>query len=404
MMQFIKKHNYRHDFHLFKDGKEIYFDNACQTLRPRPVINAITEYYEEYPVCAGRGVYEMGGKVTNKIKTTRKIISKFINSKKPEEIIFTRNTTEGINLIASSLNLKKGDVVLTTDKEHNSNLIPWQKIAKEKGIIHKIVPSQKDNTFNINAYKKILTESRVKLVSMGHISNLDGVSIPAEEIIKEAHLKGALVMLDGAQSVPHTEVNVRKLDVDFLAFSGHKLLGPTGTGVLYGKYKLLEKLEPFMVGGDTVDHSTYEGHEMFLPPRKFEAGLQNYAGIIGLGAAVKYLQKVGFKKIKETELKLNTYITEELQKIENLHIIGPANPTQRGGIISFYIDRVDSHKIALILDNMSNIMIRSGRHCVHSWFEDRGIKNSARVSLYFYNTKEECEIFIKSLKKILSII
>ncbi|MCL4354198.1 cysteine desulfurase [Patescibacteria group bacterium] len=393
----------RKDFSILADNKWIYFDNACQSLRPKSVIDAITEYYQEYPACSGRSMHSLATKVSQKCDEARTIISKFIGAKRKEEIIFTRNTTEGINLIANSLELRKGDVVITTDKEHNSNLIPWQMLVKKKGIIHKIIPSNPDNTFNLNAYENEMN-GEVKLVSMGFTSNLDGVTIPAKEVIKIAHKYKSLVLLDAAQTVPHQRINVTDLDVDFLAFSGHKMLGPSGMGVFYGKYKLLEKLSPFMVGGDTVSSSTYTSNEFLPPPEKFEAGLQDYAGIIGLGEAVKYLSKIGFSEIEKVERKLNVYVSQELLKIPNLKIVGPQDPDLRGGIISFYIEGVDHHQVAIILNQSANIMVRSGQHCVHSWFNDRQIKGSLRVSLYFYNTLEEAELFVKSLKQVLQVL
>lgn len=400
----------RQDFPLFEaelNGKPVvYFDNACQTLRPRAVINAISEYYEKYPACGGRSSHKLAHTVTEKCEEARKTIAKFIGAKRKEEIIFTRNTTEGINLIAKSLELNRGDIVVTTDKEHNSNLIPWQILAEKKGIIHKIVPSKQDNSFDLEKFKEIMEESRgnVKLTAMVFTSNLDGASIPAKEIIKISHQYGAMVLLDAAQAAPHQKIDADKLDADFMAFSGHKMLGPSGTGILYGKYRLLEKLEPFLTGGDTVEYSTYGGHKFLPPPEKFEAGLQDYAGIIGLGEAVKYMEKIGLKNIAAQEYKLNKFITEEITEIPGIEIIGPANPALRGGIISFYIAGVDSHQIALILDETANVMIRSGQHCAHSWFDSRGIKGSARASLYFYNTIDECRVFVQNLKKIINVL
>ena len=396
----------RKDFPIFDkniNGKPVvYFDSACMSLKPRQVVEAMSEYYFDYPACAGRSSHRLGEMATKKIKETRQSVAQFINAKSEKEIVFTRNTTESINLVANSFDLKAGDLVLTTDKEHNSNLIPWQLLSKRKSIRHEIVKSKEDGEFDVELFKEMVKGA--KLVSMVHRSNLDGTAIPAKEIIKIAHENGALVLLDAAQSIPHQKVDVKDLDVDFLAFSGHKMLGPTGTGVLYGKYKLLEELEPFLVGGDTVEYSTYKEYKMLLPPEKFEAGLQDYAGIIGLGAAVKYLQLVGFDDIQDHEFKLNRYITEELIKIPKIKIIGPANSALRSGIISFYIEGLNMNQFAVMLDSMSNVMIRSGRHCVHSWFDARGIINSARVSLYFYNTMEEAKIFVESINKIIKII
>lgn len=381
--------------------KIIYFDSACMSLKPRQVVEAMNQYYFEFPACAGRSSHRLGELVTKKVKEARQAIAKFINADE-QEIVFTRNTTEAINLLANSLDLKNGDVVLSTDREHNSNLIPWQILAKKKGIRHEIVRSGGDGVFDLKKYKKLVKGA--KLVALVHTSNLDGTTIPAKEIIKIAHDNGALVFLDAAQSAPHQKLDVKDLDVDFLAFSGHKMLGPTGTGVFYGKYNLLQKLEPFLVGGDTVEYSTYDDHRMLQAPAKFEAGLQDYAGIIGFGEAVKYLEQVGFDNIREQELKLNRYMTEEISKFTKVKIIGSSDSDLRSGIISFYIDGVDMHQVAIMLDEMSGVMIRSGQHCVHSWFNDRKIKNSARASLYFYNTMAETEEFIGSLNKIMKIL
>jgi len=245
---------------------------------------------------------------------------------------------------------------------------------------------------------------KAKLVAMLFISNLDGVSVPVEEIIRTAHQYNCKVLLDAAQAAPHKKINVSKLDVDFLAFSGHKMLGPSGIGALYGKYHLLEKLEPFLVGGETVEHSTYETHKLLPPPEKFEAGLQNYAGIIGFGKAVEYLEKIGFDNIAKQEYKLNKFITKEISNIPEIEVIGPPDPAKRGSIISFYIKGISAHQIALILDETANIMIRSGQHCTHSWFSSHGIPNAARASLYFYNTVEEAQVFVENLKEIIKLL
>ncbi len=393
----------RNDFPILsKEG--IYFDNACQSLRPQQVIDAITEYYREYPACGGRSMHHLAAKVTQKCDEARQTIANFVNAKTKEEIIFTRNTTEGINLVAHSLGFKKGDIVITTDKEHNSNLIPWQILKEKIGIKHIILPSKIDNTFDTENFKKVLNNDKVKLVSFGMTSNLDGVTIPVKEIISLAHKSSALVLLDGAQAVPHQKIDVQDIDVDFLAFSGHKMLGPSGTGVLYGKYKLLEELAPFIVGGDTVSESTYTSYKFLSPPEKFEAGLQDYAGIIGLGEAVKYINKVGYEFIQKQELLLNKYITSELQNISGLKVIGPSDSEKRGGIVSFYIPNKDHHQIAIMLDETAKIMVRSGQHCVHSWFNAKNIKGSVRASVYFYNTMEEAEIFVRELKKICFVL
>jgi len=381
----------------FNNKPLIYFDSACMSLKPKQVLDAMNEYYTDYTSCVGRSAHRLGRIATDKYSEAREKIAKFIGAK-PEEIIFTRNTTEGINLIAHSLDFKSGDIVLTTDKEHNSNLLPWQ-LLKDKGISHKICKSSSDGCFDFENFEKELCRS-VKLVSMVHTSNVDGVTIPAKDIIKRAHENKSLVLLDAAQYAPHKRIDVKKLDVDFMAFSGHKMLGPTGVGILYGKYALLEKLKPFMVGGNTVKNTTYETHEFLKPPAKFEAGLQNYAGAIGFGAAVDYLQKIGLDSIEVHETELNRMISKEISEIPKLKILGPQNPELRSGIISFVIEGMDNHVIAQLLDKMENIAVRSGEHCAHSWFNAHKLQGSVRASLYLYNTKEEAKIFIETLKKI----
>jgi len=255
----------------------------------------------------------------------------------------------------------------------------------------------------MQAFEKLLDE-RVKLVCLGYTANLDGASIPAGEVIEKAHLNGSLVLLDAAQTAPHRGIDVKALEVDFLALSGHKMLGPSGTGVLFGRYRLLEQLRPFMVGGGTVVSSTYDDCQFLPPPEKFEAGLHDYAGIIGLGAAVAYLEGIGFNAIEKQELLLNRFITDQIREIPRVRLIGPPDPEQRGGIISLYIDGIDPHRIALMLDQMADVMVRSGQHCVHSWFNARGLPGSLRASVYFYNTLEEAELFVRSLRKIEKVL
>ncbi len=397
----------RQDFPILQEGSGrknvVYLDTACQSLRPKPVIDAVNQYYLRMSACSGRSMHQLAAEVTRQCDQARTAVAKFFGAGKKEEIVFTRNTTEGINLVANSLELKPGDVVLIGDKEHNSNLIPWQAQARKRGVVLRIIPSREDNTFNMEAFEKMLTPP-VKLVALGYTSNLDGVTAPVEEVIQRAHRGGALVLLDAAQAAPHRKINVKALDVDFLALSGHKMLGPSGTGVLYGKYQLLEQMETFLVGGDTVSSSTYDSCQFLPPPEKFEAGLQDYAGIIGLGAAVKYLQDVGFEAIQKQEQQLNECITAEIKDLPGLKIIGPADPKLRGGIFTFYIEGIDSHRIALMLDQMANIEVRSGQHCVHSWFNAHDIQGSVRASTYFYNTLEEAMLFTSNLKKIRKVL
>ena len=389
----------RKDFPPLEKGV-IYLDNACMSLKPIQVIEKINEYYKNYPACCGRSLHKFSNKVGEEVEKSRGEIKNLINARKKQEIIFSKNTTEGINLVANGLQLKPGDEIILTDKEHNSNLIPWLKLSKEKGVVIKITESDKDNCFSMENFEKILNE-KTKLVSIVHTSNLDGVTNPIKEIIQKSHSQGALVLIDGAQSTPHKEIDVRELNADFFVFSGHKMLGPTGTGVLYGKKELLEKLNQFLVGGQTVIDSTYTGYEPEELPMKFEAGLQNYAGIIGLSEATKYLKRIGLKKIEKHEIKLNEIITSELG--EKVDLIGPKDPALRGGIFSFNIEGMDPHHIAKILDSSKNIAIRSGAHCVHSWFNKHKLKGSARASIYFYNTEDEAQTFADEVKKILKM-
>ncbi|MFA5133619.1 MAG: aminotransferase class V-fold PLP-dependent enzyme [Patescibacteria group bacterium] len=390
----------REDFPIFKNEPNlVYFDNACMALRPRQVIEAMNEYYEKYPACAGRSGHRLGETVTKKVDEARQTVADFIGAKK-EEIIFTKNATEAINLVAQSLNFEKGDIVLGGNKEHNSNLLPWLFLERQKEIIYKVLPEDYELAvpegvlFNIEKYHP-------KLVSMGLTSNLDGMTINAKKIIEVAHKNGSMVLLDAAQAVPHQKINVKELDVDFLVFSGHKMLGPSGTGVLYGKKKLLERLAPFMLGGGTVSSSSYDSFQLLPIPDRFEAGLQNYAGIIGLGEAVKYLEGIGFNYIKREEDKLNTIIIQGLYDIfPKEALLGYNNPiVKHNGIVTFYTKKMPSHQIMLLLDK-AGIAVRSGQFCVHSWFNANKIKDAVRASVYFYNTEEEAERFVEEMKKI----
>ena len=389
-------HKIRNDFPIL-NKKIIYLDNACMSLKPVQVIEKINEYYKEYTACSGRSSHALADKVTTEVINTRDNIKKFINAKKNEEIIFTRNTTEGINILSNTIGLKKDDEVIITDKEHNSNLIPWLKLKKQ-GIKVKIIKTNEDNTFNIENLERTIT-NKTKLASIVYTSNIDGVTNPIKEITKILHKNNIKIIVDGAQAMPSKEIDVKESDIDYLVFSGHKMLGPTGTGILYGKKELLEKNEQYNVGGETVTDSTYETYKIEELPMKYEAGLQDYAGIIGLNEAIKYLKKIGMKNIEKQEIKLNKIITEELTN-DKIEIIGPKYYEKRSGIYSFNIKGMDNHDVSKILEMTKNIMTRSGRHCVHSWYNSRGIEGSVRASLYLYNTEEEAQIFTEEVKKI----
>jgi len=396
----LKVDRIRADFPILNSEKPpIYFDSACMTLRPQQVIDKINEYYVEYPGCAGRSLHRIARAVTENYALARDNVRRFFNAGQPEEIIFTRNTTEAINLVSRGLGFKKGDCVLTTDREHNSNLMPWLMLSERSGVSHKVVGSNSDNSFNMDNFEKMM-DRNVKLVSMVHTSNLDGYTIPAEKIIKIAHDHGALVMLDGAQSAPHKKVDFKKLDVDLFACSGHKMLGPSGIGMLYGKSEVLGNLNIYNAGGDTVVDTTYSGYKLAGLPERFEAGLQDYAGAIGFSAALDYLRVLGFDDILRHETNLNRLMTEGVKDIEGLKIIGPSDPAERSGVMSFTVDGVSPHDIVMLLDESSSVMMRSGAHCAHSWFNSRGLKDgSARASAYIYNTEDEVRVFVESLKK-----
>lgn len=394
-MFFFNPEKYRKDFPVLQK-KIIYMDSSCVSLKPTQVVDEMNKYYNEYPACGGRSNHRLGVQVTNAIEESRKKASNFFNSKK-DEIVFTKNTTESINILANSLGLKKGEKVLISNKEHNSNLVPWQVLAKNKGINLEFYEFDNHESFS----KKVIG---ARLASFVNTSNLDGSSQDVKELTRIAHESGAKVMIDGAQSAPHKEINVKKIGAEFYAASGHKMLGPSGTGILYGKREELESLNQFITGGETVKDTTYESHEIEDVPHRFEAGLQNYAGIIGLGAAFDYLNKVGLNNIQKFETKLNKIMTDELKNIKELSILGPEDPEKRSGIVSFNIKGIDPHDIALQLDSQQKIMIRSGYHCCHSWFNANNIKGSARASLYFYNTEDEVRKFVETLKKSISIL
>ncbi len=372
----------------------VYLDSACVSLKPAQVLDAMRAYYEEFTACAGRSMHRLASRVTEEVHDARRSVARLISAKKPENVIFTRNTTEGINLVANSLGLEKGDEVLSSDKEHNSNLVPWLKLGETKGVRHKTFPFG-----DIDAFEEAITKN-TRLVSVVHSSNLDGTTQDIRKITKIAHDYNGMVLVDAAQSAPHKEINVKRLGADFLAFSGHKMLGPSGTGVLYGTADALESLSPFIVGGDTVKNTWY-GKVLYEDiPERFEAGLQDYAGIIGLGRAAEYLRRI-IGDVERHEVRLNSIITERLMNLEGVEILGPAEPSLRGGIVSFTPSGIDIHSLALMLSESRNVMIRSGAHCVHSWFNARNIKGSDRASIYVYNTEEDAEIFCEELQSIL---
>jgi len=425
---------YREEFPSLKqkrnDKLPIYFDNACMTLKPQVVIDATLEYYTKYPACGERSTHWFAAQVDDGLAKSREAFRELIGAKSKNEIIFTKNTTESINLVAQSIKWRPKDVVLTTDKEHNSNLCPWQEMAK-RGFCakHRAIPSDSQSRFDLDNFQKILAEEagNVRMVSLGHASNLDGSNIPSatiKEVVKltKEQNPGAFVFLDAAQSVPHKKVDVLDLGVDFIAFSVHKMCGPTGVGVLYGRGEVLNSemvIHPFIVGGGTVEDTYLLGHpQYFKPPHKFEAGLQNYAGIIAAGAAANFLLEAGPERIAEHERTLNVALTERLREFPELRILGPEDPEERSGILSFYLLKPatrftdDEPDIDEKMDQRANIMIRKGTFCVHSWYHEHekvfdqlwpGFRPTLfRASFYLYNTLEEIEVFADAMREILA--
>ncbi len=417
-----------------RNGKPpVYFDNACTTLVPQPVIQAMNEYYTGFPGCGGaRSRHWFAEEVTDRIegneekgfKGSRRIIKDFLNAGSEKEIVFTQNTSHAINIVALGFKFRRGDTVLLTDKEHNSNLLPWLRL-QNKGLI-KVdhVDSDEIGGFSLDDFKEKLARRRVALVSLAFTSNLTGYTVPVKEIIALAHQHGAKVLLDAAQTAAHRAIDVRDPDVDFLAFSLHKMCGPRGVGILYGKQEFLgqalhEKdesevaLEPCMLGGGTVGDTTYEAYSLLEPPERFEVGIQNYPGQIAAGTAVQYLQEIGMQKISGRMNYLNRYLTEQLlDKYGNtgwFRLLGPEDAGQRAGILTFEVRRPNAMGIAEELSERNNIMIRDGVFCVHSylnfqygegWLRPRlpsEHRMTYRVSLYFYNTLAECRVFLDTL-------
>lgn len=398
----------REDFPTLRgDNPPAYLDNACVTLKPKSVIDAITDYYTQTPGCGGRSVHRYGTKVSKTVADARKKLGAFLNAEQTNEVVFTRNATHSINQIAHGLQWSKGDVVLTSDREHNSNLVPWLQLEQEQGIDHRVVPSHEDNTFDLEAFEAMCADAgnRLRMVAMSHVGNLDGVSIPIKEVTKIAHDHGALVAIDGAQSTPHMNVDVQALDIDFLSFSIHKMCGPSGMGGLWGRYELLDGLRTIQSGGQTVTHSTYTDASWAKPPARFEGGLGNFAGMMATGAAIDYLSNINMDDVHAHEIKLNSIMTNGIKDLPGIEIIGPEDPAQRGGICSILMHELPSHEVALLLDEAAGVMVRSGQHCVHSWFDAHGHpQGSLRASAYMYNTEEDANRFVDTLTEIIDTL
>lgn len=394
-------YDYRNDFPLLMQNKIIYIDNAATSQRPQCVIDAEGDFYKNYNANPLRGLYSLSVEATEVYENAREAVRKFIGAEKSNEIIFTRNTTESLNLVAYSYglsNVKKGDEIVVSIMEHHSDLLPWQMVAKTCGAELKFIECAKDGSIDLEKVKELIT-SRTKIVAMTQVSNVLGREYPVKEIAKLAHEKGAVMVVDGAQSTPHMRVDVTDLDADFFAFSGHKLLAPMGIGVLYGKEELLEKMPLFLSGGEMIDSVTRTSAVYAELPHKFEAGTVNAAGAAGLKAAIDYIEKVGFDYIGEREIALTSRAIEKMKKIPHVNIIGSENADEHTGIVTFTIDNVHPHDISEILA-ADGIAVRAGHHCAQPLLTHLGLNSTARASFAFYNTEDEVDKFTDSVATI----
>ena len=394
-------YDYRNDFPLLMQNKIIYIDNAATSQRPQCVIDAEGDFYKNYNANPLRGLYSLSVEATEVYENAREAVRKFIGAEKSNEIIFTRNTTESLNLVAYSYglsNVKKGDEIVVSIMEHHSDLLPWQMVAKTCGAELKFIECAKDGSIDLEKVKELIT-SRTKIVAMTQVSNVLGREYPVKEIAKLAHEKGAVMVVDGAQSTPHMRVDVTDLDADFFAFSGHKLLAPMGIGVLYGKEELLDKMPPFLSGGEMIDSVTRTSAVYAELPHKFEAGTVNAAGAAGLKAAIDYIEKVGFDYIGEREIALTSRAIEKMKKIPHVNIVGSENADEHTGIVTFTIDNVHPHDISEILA-ADGIAVRAGHHCAQPLLTHLGLNSTARASFAFYNTEDEVDKFTDSVATI----
>jgi cysteine desulfurase/selenocysteine lyase len=390
-------HELHHD-----DVPLVYLDNAASSQKPLKVIEGLDEYYRVYNANVHRGIHKLSEAATEAYEGARKKIRKFINAKSRREVIFTRGTTESINLVAQTwgrANLSTGDVVLSTVMEHHSNIVPWQMLAMEKGIVVKFIPTLPDGMLDVDAYQKLLSDNNVKLVAVVHSSNVLGTINPVADMAKLAHEHGAIILVDGAQSVPHMPVDVQALDVDFFVFSGHKMVGPTGIGILYGKRALLDAMPPWMGGGDMISKVTLDGSTWNDLPYKFEAGTPSIAEAIGLGLAVDYLAEVGMDKIHKHEQIMIAYALDRLAEVPGVTVYGPS-ADKKGAVVAFSVEDVHAHDVAQLLDKYG-VAVRAGHHCAMPLHDDvLCVPATSRASFYLYNTPQEIDVFIDALYQV----
>ena len=395
--------DFRSDFPIFNapENKDlIYFDNAATTQRPRQVINAVKNFYEKSNANPLRGLYGLSSQATELYENARGTVASFINAA-AEEIIFTRNASESLNLVAYTWgmqNMREGDEIAVTVMEHHSNILPWQMVCAAKNA--KLVFLDCDTaTGEIPLSELNKINERTKLVAVTYVSNVLGITNPVKEIARAAHKNGAVVVVDGAQAVPHFKVDVQDIGADFFAFSGHKMCAPMGIGVLYGRRELLEAMPPFLRGGEMIEYVTKEGATWAELPHKFEAGTVNAAGAAGLGAAIDYINSIGFDEIVRRDHALTTLLMEEMRRIPHVHVVGHPDPLQHSGIVTFTVDGVHPHDIATVLDE-EHIAIRAGHHCAQPLGAHLGLPSTARASLYFYNTEDEVRRFAEKLASV----
>ena len=392
--------NIKRDFPLLENENITYLDSGATTQKPIQVIKAVEEFYQKYNANPHRGAYSLSVEATEQYENTRTKIAKFINAKHREEIIFSKNATESLNLIAYSYgldNLKKDDEVVISIMEHHSNLVPWQKMTKQTGSQLNYMYINENYEITDEEIESKITD-KTKIVGITHVSNVLGTINNVKKIIKYAHKKGAIVIVDASQSIPHMKIDVQDLDADFLVFSGHKMLAPLGIGVLYGKREILNKMTPFLMGGDMIEY-VYEQDTTFAPlPNKFEAGTQNVEGVIGLGAAIDYIENLGYDKIQEIEHEVISYARQELSKLDYLTLYTTPNEENHSSVISFNINGIHPHDVASILDS-EGVCVRSGNHCAQPLMRFLGIDSTCRASFYIYNTKEDVDKLVKALDK-----
>ena len=396
----MTNYDIRKDFSILNNQNIAYLDSGATTQKPKQVIEAIDNYYDSANANPHRGAYKLSIKATEVYDEARQKVSNFINANSPEEIVFTRNATESINLIAYSYglnNLKQNDKIVLSIMEHHSNLVPWQYVSKKTGASLEYMYLNQDGEIPLDEINNKIVPG-VKIVGITHVSNVLGTINPVKEIAKKAHSVGAVVVVDASQSAPHIKVDVKELDADFLVFSGHKMLSPLGIGVLYGKKELLEKMPPFLYGGDMIEY-VYEQSATYAPvPTKFEAGTQNVGGAVGLSSAIDYLNNIGMENVEKIEKELISYAMEKLSELDFISIYGPKDLNKHAGVISFNVNGVHPHDVSSILDSLG-VCIRSGNHCAQPLLRYMGLDSTCRASFYIYNTKEDVDRLIVALLK-----